>query len=196
MSVAEAYRVLDLNPGTDSDAVHARYRLLALRYHPDRNGDNPASLDRFKQLASAYRLLRAKFRLDSGYSQALRAECERCGEYAILHAGLDGSHCCAACLSLANRRPLLPAPPITIVTCAATITLLVLAFGCLLASWNSGAGVYSILALILGLLALASLAAVCLTVIYTAEPRQLRRQTVQSVRRTRPAQPAGSTLHV
>lgn len=181
MSVAEAYDLLGLRTSAGRDEVKATYRRLALKYHPDRN---PGSLERFKELAAAYRLLQSKFRLDSGSADHLRAECDRCGEYAILHTGADGSHCCAACLSIVNRRPLLPAPPITIVTCAMTIVLLALALGALvLGVLSQHSNPYSLVAFGLGLLALVSLAVTCLTVVYTAEPKQLSgRRTIRSVR--------------
>ena len=180
MSVSEAYKLLGLTPDAQWERVHATYRRDALRYHPDRNPDE-ASLERFKEQTAAYRLLRKKYRLDAD-SDRPRCECERCGDYAVLHTAPDGTRCCAACLSLASRQPLLPAPPITIVSCAATIVLLVLAVGCLAAEALVGGGSYSAAALGLGILSLMSLAATCLTVVYTAQPRRgLYRGTVQAI---------------
>lgn len=192
MSIAEAYELLGLRTSAGREEVQATYRRLALKYHPDRN---PGSIERFKELATAYRLLQNKFRLDSSEAERLRAECDRCGEYGIVHAATDGSHCCAACLSIANRRPLLPAPPITIVTCATTIVLLALSLGSLMVALGGDAQQhwYAVLSFVLGLAALLSLAATCLTVVYTAEPRHLLgRGTVRSVRRHRPRGSANS----
>lgn len=181
MSVSEAYKLLGLTPEAEWELVHASYRRDALKYHPDHNPDK-TSLERFKEQTAAYRLLRRKYRLDAYSDDRPRRECERCGEYAVLHTALDGARCCAACLSLASRRPLLPAPPITIASCAATIVLLVLAVGCLVAEALVGGGSYSAAAFGLGILSLMSLATTCLTVVYTAEPRRrLYRGTVQAI---------------
>jgi hypothetical protein len=185
MSVKEAYMLLGLRPGADWELVHATYRRLALKYHPDHNRDGN-SLDHFKQRTAAYRVLRKKHRLDQAESDRERAECERCGDYCVLHTALDGMRCCVACLSLASRRPLLPAPPITIVSCATTIVLLALALGCLVAEAFLGGGSYSVAAFGLGVLSLFSLAVTCLTVVYTADPRRSpRRRTVQAIRPAR-----------
>lgn len=186
MSLGEAYALLGLKPGADRTLVHAAYRRLALRYHPDHNR-SPGALERFKELSAAYRVLRNKFRLDEGQPGRLRDECERCGEYAILHIAQDGMKCCAACLSLAQRRPLLPAPPITIASCATAIVFLALALGCMLLGLAGGGQLYYAAALLCGLLSLASVCVVCVTVVYTADPRQLARRA--AIRRSSLARP-------
>jgi DnaJ-domain-containing protein 1 len=46
--------VLDLNPPITTTAVKARYKELVKRHHPDANGGDKASEERFKQINSAY----------------------------------------------------------------------------------------------------------------------------------------------
>jgi len=187
MSVGEAYLALGLTPAADRDQVHGTFRRLALQYHPDRNpGD--ASLERFKELAAAYRVLQRKFRVDDEGPDEVRDECERCGKYAVLRTALDGHRCCSACLSAGQRRLLLPAPPVVIVSCAVTIVLLVMAGAALLAGCFSGSGEYWAGSLVLGLVALVSLAITCLTVVYTAEPRRWRKRRLPTRNRRAPSQ--------
>jgi hypothetical protein len=54
------YEVLGLRPGASRDAVRARYRELAARYHPDRHADNPlAELaeEKLRDINAAYQTL-------------------------------------------------------------------------------------------------------------------------------------------
>lgn len=198
MSVSQAFVTLGLPFGSEPSVVHARYRQLALRYHPDRNAGDAYCLQRFKELSAAYRLIERKTRFENMQPEQVHDECERCGEFAPVHKGLDGSLCCADCLSTANRRPLLPAPPITIVTCATTIVLLAMSTGAMIAGWLSHGRVYLIAALLLAVMSLVSLAITCATVIYTADPRSPAQQrcvrTVSSRSRGRSPQFADSCL--
>jgi hypothetical protein len=50
----QAMSVLDLNPPVTAMAVKARYKELVKRHHPDANGGDKASEERFKQINSAY----------------------------------------------------------------------------------------------------------------------------------------------
>ena len=50
----QAMIVLDLNPPVTTTAVKARYKELVKRHHPDANGGDKASEERFKQINSAY----------------------------------------------------------------------------------------------------------------------------------------------
>lgn len=50
LSVAEAYRVLGLDPGADEDAVRRAYRRKAKEVHPDADGDRAA----FERVNDAY----------------------------------------------------------------------------------------------------------------------------------------------
>ena len=43
----------------DTAAIKSAYRRLALRYHPDKNGGDPAACEAFKRIANAYERLTA-----------------------------------------------------------------------------------------------------------------------------------------
>ncbi len=49
-----ALAALDLTPPVTVDEVKARYKQLVKRYHPDANGGDKASEERFKQINEAY----------------------------------------------------------------------------------------------------------------------------------------------
>jgi curved DNA-binding protein CbpA len=52
------YTVLGIKPGEDPQVIRRRYRLLAGRWHPDRNPDAPLEAERkFKEIAAAYQEL-------------------------------------------------------------------------------------------------------------------------------------------
>src|SRR5688572_15479628 len=70
------YEVLGVSKGADKDTIKKAYRQMALKYHPDRNPDDKASEDRFKEAAEAYDVLS---------HDEKRARYDRFG-----HAGLGG----------------------------------------------------------------------------------------------------------
>jgi hypothetical protein len=49
-----ALAVLDLRPPIDPETVKARYKQLVKRHHPDANGGDKASEEKFKQISQAY----------------------------------------------------------------------------------------------------------------------------------------------
>uniref|UniRef100_A0A667WKL5 DnaJ homolog subfamily C member 5B n=1 Tax=Myripristis murdjan TaxID=586833 RepID=A0A667WKL5_9TELE len=51
------YQVLGLDKGCSHDDIKKSYRKLALRYHPDKNPDNPEAAEKFKELNSAHAVL-------------------------------------------------------------------------------------------------------------------------------------------
>lgn len=51
------YETLGVTRTATQDEIKKAYRELALRYHPDRNPNNPAAEDRFKRVAEAYSVL-------------------------------------------------------------------------------------------------------------------------------------------
>jgi len=57
LSKRDYYEVLGVPRDADLNAVKKAYRQLAVRFHPDRNPDNPESEERFKEAAEAYQVL-------------------------------------------------------------------------------------------------------------------------------------------
>jgi len=51
------YEVLDVSRDADGDALKRAYRRTAMRYHPDRNPDDPEAEERFKEASEAYAVL-------------------------------------------------------------------------------------------------------------------------------------------
>uniref|UniRef100_A0A8C3G3T3 DnaJ homolog subfamily C member 5B n=1 Tax=Cyclopterus lumpus TaxID=8103 RepID=A0A8C3G3T3_CYCLU len=51
------YQVLSLEKGCSHDDIKKSYRKLALRFHPDKNPDNPEAAEKFKELNSAHTVL-------------------------------------------------------------------------------------------------------------------------------------------
>ncbi|TNF27546.1 MAG: molecular chaperone DnaJ [Deltaproteobacteria bacterium] len=51
------YEVLGIPKDANSESIKRAYRKLAMRFHPDRNPDDPAAEDRFKEASEAYGVL-------------------------------------------------------------------------------------------------------------------------------------------
>ena len=51
------YRVLGVARDADATALKKAYRKLAVKYHPDKNPDNPAAEENFKRVAEAFDVL-------------------------------------------------------------------------------------------------------------------------------------------
>jgi tetratricopeptide (TPR) repeat protein len=59
LSDAEAWRTLEVQPGTSDEAVRHAYRVAALATHPDRHPGDPDATDRFRRVQSAYEAILA-----------------------------------------------------------------------------------------------------------------------------------------
>lgn len=51
------YEVLEISRGASTDEIKRAYRRSAMKYHPDRNPDDPEAEQRFKECAEAYEIL-------------------------------------------------------------------------------------------------------------------------------------------
>ncbi len=51
------YQLLGVSPDAGKDEIKKAYRKLALKYHPDRNPDNPEAEEMFKKISEAYAVL-------------------------------------------------------------------------------------------------------------------------------------------
>lgn len=51
------YKILGVTRTSNSEEIRKKYRKLAMQYHPDRNPDDPAAAEQFKEIAEAYGVL-------------------------------------------------------------------------------------------------------------------------------------------
>lgn len=56
-TVTDPYKVLGVDKKASDEEVKKAYRKLARKHHPDRNPDDPAAEDRFKEVQEAYAIL-------------------------------------------------------------------------------------------------------------------------------------------
>ncbi len=57
MSQRDYYEVLGVNKGASASEIKKAYRKLALKFHPDKNPDDSAAEEKFKEAAEAYEVL-------------------------------------------------------------------------------------------------------------------------------------------
>ena len=57
MEKRDYYEVLSVPKTAGTDEIKSAYRKLALKYHPDRNPDNPDAAEKFREAAEAYEIL-------------------------------------------------------------------------------------------------------------------------------------------
>ena len=57
MSKRDYYEVLGVDRSADDKDIKKSYRRVAMKYHPDRNSDDPKSDDKFTEATEAYEIL-------------------------------------------------------------------------------------------------------------------------------------------
>ena len=57
MNKSDYYKILGVEKSASTDDIKSAYRKLAMKYHPDRNPDNKAAEDKFKEATEAYEVL-------------------------------------------------------------------------------------------------------------------------------------------
>ena len=57
MAKRDYYEVLGVSRGADEKDIKKAYRRVAMKYHPDRNPDDPDADDKFKEATEAYDVL-------------------------------------------------------------------------------------------------------------------------------------------
>jgi curved DNA-binding protein len=58
MDFQDYYKILGIERQADQDAIKKAYRLLALKYHPDKNPQNPKAHEQFIKIQEAYEVLK------------------------------------------------------------------------------------------------------------------------------------------
>ena len=81
MSKADYYEILGVSRNATAEDLKKGYRKTALKYHPDRNPDDPQAEDKFKEAAEAYEMLS---------NTEKRSQYDRFGHEGVNHGGFSG----------------------------------------------------------------------------------------------------------
>jgi len=57
MAKRDCYEVLGINKSASEKEIKKAYKKLAMKYHPDRNPDNPVAEEKFREVKSSYEIL-------------------------------------------------------------------------------------------------------------------------------------------
>lgn len=57
MAKRDYYEVLGVEKGADAETIKKAYRKMAIKYHPDKNPNDPTAEEKFKEAAEAYEVL-------------------------------------------------------------------------------------------------------------------------------------------
>jgi len=57
MAKRDYYEILGVSKSATSEEIKKSYRMLAIKYHPDKNPDDPSAEEKFKEAAEAYEVL-------------------------------------------------------------------------------------------------------------------------------------------
>ena len=82
MSKRDYYEILGVQKSASSDDLKKAYRKLAMKYHPDRNSDDPSAPDKFKEASEAYEVLS---------DQSKRNAYDQFGHQGVDASGFSGS---------------------------------------------------------------------------------------------------------
>ena len=135
MKLLKCYETLGLAQGADGKQLHRAYKLLVLKYHPDRCGNDPVSHARFCEVTEAYSTLKKMLSVPD--LPANTGFCPRCERLTELFVSLAGGKSCADCL-LNKRRRLLPMTAMETIRCIGVMVLQGFALYLLVVSISSG----------------------------------------------------------
>ena len=82
MADKDFYEILGVSKNSSEDEIKKSYRKLAMKYHPDRNKDNKVAEKKFKEISSAYNILK---------DSQKKATYDQYGHDAFQQGGMGGS---------------------------------------------------------------------------------------------------------